>query len=343
VSEIDLDAPAILLFTSGTSGPPRPAVLSYGNLYYNARGANANLRLHSQDRWLLNLPLYHVSGLGVVMRCLVSGAAMLIPDAREDLPAAMVRCRPSHVSLVPAQLHALLGHGELEGMDGVRVMLVGGSACSAETIQLAREQRWPVYLTYGLTEMASQVATVPPEAPPERRVTGAGRVLRHRNVRINADGEIEVAGPCLFLGYWNDGQIERTRTGDGWFATGDIGSLDEEGYLTVRGRRDGLIISGGENIQPEEVEDILRGGGDIDEVVVVPVPHAKYGQRPVAFVRAAAMDPAGWARRIAGKTAAFKIPDVFYPWPDDAPSITMKPPRRWFRERAEALVAAPGR
>lgn len=330
--EIELDARAVIIFTSGSSGTPRPAVLTYGNLYYNARGANANLRLASNEKWLLNLPMYHVSGLGVLMRCLLAGACVVIPESTDTLAASLMRYNPTHVSVVPAQLSELLDDTAENPFQSVKVFLVGGAACPPHLITAARARKWPAYLTYGMTETASQITTMPPDAPPAKQAVTAGKVLRHRELKLAADGEILVRGPCVFAGYWKDGGLDAARDDEGWFHTGDRGALDADGYLTVAGRKDSLIISGGENIQPEEIELRMRGIDGVLDVVVTSVPHSKFGRRPVAFVKAVDMDPSGWARQLAAVLPKFKIPDAFYAWPEaaDLHAQGVKVSRAWF-------------
>jgi len=337
VAHIDIDQPAMILFTSGTSGSPRPAVLSYGNLYYNARGANVNLRVRSNDRWLLNLPLYHVSGIGILFRCLMGGASVIIPDINESTAQAIMQYKPSHVSVVPSQLADLLDEPEGNQFRSVQVFLVGGSAADAMLMEKVRQRKWPVYLTYGMTETASQITTVPVDAPPPVRFSTSGKVLRHRQIKISANREIMVRGACLFLGYLQDEVIQRDVDEEGWFATGDLGQIDEAGYLTVLGRKDHLIISGGENIQPEEIEACLRTIPGIEEAVVVGVPHPRFGQRPVAFVKASAMDEIAWRKNLLQILPAFKIPDSFYPWPDEADSDGIKVSRSAFVQEAARL------
>ncbi len=334
---VDIDAPAIMIYTSGTSGRPRPAVLTYGNLYYNARGANANLRLGSKDRWLLQLPLYHVSGLGIMMRCLLAGATMVIPDSGEDLVGAITRHNATHVSIVPTQLAGLLETDAFDLPPGFKAFLVGGSACSSALLQKAQEKRWPLYATYGMTETASQITTMPPDAPPVRRINTTGKALRYRELNIAPDGEILVRGPCVCSGYWQDGAIVPVVDATRWLYTGDLGTIDNEGYLTVSGRKDNLIISGGENIQPEEIEAALMAISGIRQALVVAVPEARYGMRPVAFVQADTMEPAAWRSSLATTLEAFKIPDAFHAWPPDMLDA-VKPSRATLAALALRLV-----
>lgn len=335
---MNLDNPALILFTSGSSGRPRPAVLTVGNLYYNARGANANIKLSSQDRWLLTVPLYHVSGVGVMIRCLLAGAAIAVPESSESLSAAMLRYQPTHVSLVPTQLGQLLDDTQGNPFECIKAFLIGGAACSADLAESARSRGLPVYLTYGMTETASQICTMPPDAPPAKRTSTAGRVLRHREVTLGEDGEILVRGPCVFAGYWRSGKgLEDARDRDGWFSTGDRGSFDDDGYLVIHGRKDCMMISGGENIQPEEIELAMMELEGVEQVVVTAVPNPRYGQRPVAFVKAAEMNVVNWLRELEKKLARFKVPDAIYPWPEDAADSTAKVSRPWLTEKATEL------
>jgi len=335
VPPLDLDAPALIIFTSGSSGVSRPAVLSYGNLYYNAHGSNANIRVHSHDRWLLNLPTSHVSGIGIIFRCILAGASIIVPETAEDLIAVLTRYKPTHLSLVPAQLAELLEMDSGDAVSSVRVFLVGGSACDPRLVERARERHWPIYLTYGMTETGSQIATMPVDAPPAKRANTSGKPLRHRTVRCADNGEILVRGPCLFKGYWLDGGLELPVDAEGWFHTGDLGQIDADGYLQVLGRMDAMIISGGENIQPEEIEALLRTVDGVKQVMVVPVKHARFGQRPVAYVDALSWDELGWRKKLLHVLPSFKVPDAFYPWPEDAGSGGIKPSRKKLSELAE--------
>lgn len=317
---VDLEQPTTIVFTSGSTREPKPAVLSYGNHYYSARGSNANIRLASHDRWLLSLPLYHVGGLGIAFRCLLSGATVVIPEPGQPLEQSQSTHGITHLSLVATQLIRLLRLTTVpDSMAKVKAMLLGGGPLPASALVEALRRGWPVLPSYGLTEMASQVCTASPTAPPAQRMK-AGPVLRHRKVRINHHGEIEVSGDTLFLGYLEQGTLRSARTEDGWFATGDLGELDERGNLTVKGRRDFMFISGGENIQPEEIEAALCELPEIEDAVVVPVADPEFGERPVAYVRyrGAAMDDTLLRARLAQSLPGYKIPRNFLPWPDDA-------------------------
>jgi len=194
---------------------------------------------------------------------------------------------------------------------------MGGGPVPSSLVDQALARGLPLHISYGLTEMASQVTTTPPDASIEELRT-AGRVLPNREVSISERGEIMVRGETLFAGYVEGEELDRPLDPEGWFHTGDLGELGEDGYLRVGGRMDNLFISGGENIQPEEIEEVLRRLEGIDEAVVVPVPDEEFGAKPVAFVRMNDGEPRNLARELEPLLPRFKIPISFHPWPEEA-------------------------
>jgi o-succinylbenzoate---CoA ligase len=314
---IPLAQPAVILFTSGSSAAPKAVQLSYGNLYYSALGANMNIRLGPEDCWLLSLPLYHVGGLGILFRCLGSGAAVALMNQGERLEQALSTFPVTHLSVVPTQLQQLLAADlPAEVVRRLKAVVLGGSDVAPELMEAARQRGFPVIRSYGLSEMASQVTAGDRYDPPSRWTT-SGRVLRHRELQVAADGEILVRGATLFSGYIEGDRCVRPVDADGWFATGDIGYCDADGYLTVTGRKDLMFISGGENVHPEEIERVLLQIPGIRQAVVRPVPDTRFGHRPVAFLdRAADLDDASIIARLRQTLPAFKVPDQLYPWPD---------------------------
>ena len=328
--DVPLARPATIIFTSGSSGTPKAVLHEFGNHYYSALGSNRNIRLGRGDRWLHSLPLYHVGGLSIIFRCLLAGAAVALPKPETTIGRSIPDLRVTHVSLVSTQLLRLLR--EDASLSGLEAVLVGGGPIDPTLVDGAAERSVPVYTSYGLTEMASQVTTTPPGAPLERLHT-AGRVLAHREVRVSGDGEILVRGETLFAGYVRDDRTNLWLDGEGWFHTGDLGELDAEGYLKVVGRRDNLFVSGGENVQPEEVEEALCRVEGIEEAVVVPVPDGEFGARPVAFVRSNG-EVGDLVSELEKLLPRFKIPVAFHDWEGTG---GMKPDRPALRRRAETL------
>jgi len=372
----NLDRDATLVFTSGSTGTPKAALHTLRNHVASARGSNANTPVEAGHRWLLSLPLYHVGGLAVLFRCALGGGAVAIPTGSRPLGPTVEVLDATHLSLVATQARRLLDRMEENGGEAgallterLRAVLIGGGAVPAELLDRAVAAGWPVHTTYGCTEMASQVTTTAPGASRDALAT-AGSLLPHRALRIDVDGpdpgedeettrrvgEILLRGDTLFRGYVQPAgeatsgagdatatDLDPARDEEGWYHSGDRGWMDERGRLHVVGRVDRMFISGGENIQPEELESALERIDGIDRAVVVPVSDADYGRRPVAFVAAADHSVVAWRQSLAEHLPAFKIPDAFEPLPAEAVDGRMKVDRHALRNRAEAAHGTAGR
>ncbi len=320
----DRAAPALILFTSGTSGRPKAAVLGFGNLEDSARASRERLGTDASDRWLLCLPLFHVGGLSIVVRAAWDGAAIVL-HPQFDVAAvdrAIESGAVSRVSLVPTTLKRLLDRRVgRPAPQSLRTVLIGGAAASAELLGLARSSGWPVAASYGLTETASQIATATPTDPSDGRV---GRALPGSRVRVvgvegeelevGEEGEIQVAGPTVFAGYLDDPGATAQAFDGRWFRTGDIGRVEPDGSLRVIDRRTDLVVSGGENVYPAEVEAALLDHADISECAVWRRPDADLGHRLVAWIVSAA-DTAPSAEALRAhcrqRLAAYKVPREF--------------------------------
>ncbi|GMW00351.1 MAG: 2-succinylbenzoate-CoA ligase [Candidatus Hydrogenedentota bacterium] len=301
-------APATIVFTSGSSGSPKAAVHSLNNHLANAIASNGNIRVLPGDAWLLSLPLYHVSGLGILFRCLAGGACVVLPgDAA--LGEAIHRFAVTHVSMVSTQLHRMLQKSEdLSALRSLKAILLGGSAIPRSTIEMAHEHGLPLFKTYGMTETASQIATTRPGATIADLLSGAPPIVPG-SVRLTGEGEIQVRGETLFLGYLNHDEIVLPMDAEGWFSTGDLGELDDQGRLMVTGRKDNMFISGGENILPEEIEQCLMRIPGIVQAFVVPVQDEEYGQRPVAFIETDGVIEADvWKAQLREWLPPYKVP-----------------------------------
>ena len=329
---VDPHAPATALLTSGSTGNPRAVVHTLANHLYSATGSAANLPLERDDRWLVALPMSHVAGLSILFRCLLAGATALIArsgsfrdDDRGPDDALALLPRATRLSVVPAQLQRLIEQPE-DRRSALRSVLVGGQATSPALLDRARAAGIPALPTYGSTEMASQIATAAPGDDP--RPGASGRVLPHRRLRIH-DGRIEVRGETLCAGYLSPGGIDPPPLEpDGWLRTGDVGRL-EAGVLTVTGRADGLFISGGENIHPQEIEDVLGSHQAVALAAVVPAPDPEFGSRPVAFIlsRGDAPPDDELQALLAERLPRYKHPVRYHPLPADALTALGKPDR----------------
>lgn len=269
--EPDFLQPATLTLTSGSTGSPKSVVHNIAQHLANAEGVCQLMNFTSKHRWLLSLPLYHVSGQGIVWRWLLKGASLLICEDKADFFPLLQQA--SHASLVPTQLQRYLSFGVTSGQH----ILLGGAQLPPELLAEAEQQGLRTYAGYGMTEMASTICAGASDP------YSVGQPLSQREVTL-INGEIWVKGDCLALGYWLKGELVELATEDGWFATKDRGEWTVDGRLKVLGRLDNMFISGGENIQPESVENVLFSSGLLVNIVVVPKVDREFGQRPVAFV-----------------------------------------------------------
>lgn len=327
---ISIEQKATILFTSGSESNPKAVLHSIGNHIYSAKGSNALIPVFPCDHWLLSLPLYHVSGLSILFRVLREGGIIVVPGPRENITHVLEHNAITHISLVPTQLARLCADEKIKfKLQNFKAILIGGSIIPNTLLQNSLKNKLPVYTTYGLTEMASQVATAQYPMPVQP--------LNYCDVKISNDGEILVKGETLFQGYIEGDTIHLPLTKDGWFATGDLGSLQEKEGLIVTGRKDNMFISGGENIQPEEIEQFLRQLESIEQAVVVPVQNDEFGFRPVAFIKQvgeSSLKTEKLCRFLENHLPKFKIPDHFYAWPDDADSSSLKINRPYFTQLA---------
>ncbi len=320
----DPDDPLAIVYTSGTTGAPKGAVLSYSNFWWSAMGSALNLGIQDGDRWLAPLPLFHVGGLSVLTRSAIYGTTAVLHDGfhAERVSAALDDDEITLVSLVPTMLHRLLDvRGDRPAPPSLRCVLLGGGPAPRVLLERCARLGIPVSQTYGLTECCSQVATLAPRDA-LRKLGSAGRPLYPNELRVATDaggdptpgegGEILVRGPVVTSGYWRRPDATAKAFVDGWFRTGDFGVLDEEGYLYVLDRRDDLIVTGGENVYPAEVEGVLLAHPCVAEAAVIGESDAEWGQRVVAVVRLVeGMDPPAVEQLQAHcrtSLAAYKVP-----------------------------------
>jgi o-succinylbenzoate---CoA ligase len=292
---VDESAVQTVLFTSGTTGRPKAAQLTVAAHLANARASVETLRMTGRSRYLATLPLYHVGGLAIAMRCALVGAETILHE-RFDAPACAEALGggATHASLVATTLRRTLA--ERSSYPGA-IVLVGGGPSSADLLQRARDAGLTVLMTYGLTEAASQVTA---ERIGEADGATAGTPLPGIEVRID-DGEILVRGATLMRGYLGEPPLR------GWFRTGDLGELDARGRLVVHARRSDLIVSGGENVYPAEIEAALLAHPAVSDAAVVPWPDAEYGQIACAAIVGRATQR-NLERHCRARLAAFKVP-----------------------------------
>ena len=324
-TQIDPARPLALLYTSGTTGSPKGALLSHRNLFWNAIGSAIHLGVMPEDRWLVCMPLFHVGGLSILLRSALYGSAAILHE-RFDPDAVNLALDEEGVTLVswvPTMLERVLAaRGGRRAPRSLRCVLLGGGPAPRDLIERARSQGFPIAATYGLTEASSQVATQLPTLAASAGVSGLCPIFGIQLNTIDGDGksvrgrpgEILVRGPTVMEGYWNRPQESERALRGGWLHTGDIGVLDPAGALEVLERRCDLIISGGENIYPTEIERVLLEHPAVIEVAVAGRVDADYGQRPIAWLVAAPgqrLDLIDIRRFCADRLAGYKIPVDF--------------------------------
>lgn len=284
----------LMIATSGTTGRPRAVALTGHNLATAVRGSRECLGLHGQDVWLNTLPLTHIGGFAILLRCLEAGAAMLLHETFEvdRIRRALDQNRISHISLVPAMLARLLEAGLCAHQaTRLRHVLIGGGHLDAGLARQARRAGWPVCVTYGMTETASHVCLYP-DLDAGWQPGDAGKPLAGVSVTVVGDddkpttgiGRIRITGPMVMAGYVRSGELSGPGFTDGAFTTNDLGHLDDRGHLHVLGRADEILVSGGRNIHPREVERLLQACPGVRDVAVTALPDPVWGDRLIACI-----------------------------------------------------------
>ncbi len=305
------DHPALLAYTSGTTGAPKGALLSHGNLLASATAVGLAWRWTADDRLVSPLPLFHLHGLGVALHgTLCAGASIVLRPgfAPDDLLDALAEHRATLFFGVPTMYARLTASGRLDELAPLRLCVSGSAPLPADlhrTVTEASGQR--IVERFGMTETVMNVST-PYDG--ERRAGTVGLPLPGVEVRLDeGTDEILLRGPNVFGGYWERPEATAESFTDGWFRSGDVGAHDPDGYLRIVGRRKELIISGGYNVYPREVEDVLRGHPAINDAAVVGLPDPDWGERVVAAVEGdATVDPGEVLAHAARGLAPYKRP-----------------------------------
>ena len=312
---LDGDTPAGIIYTSGTTGASKGAVLTHNNFAANAITLLACWQITAADRFLLALPLFHVHALGNGLHCwLASGCRMRLLERFEHLKAAatFLDFRPTLFFGVPTIYVRLLdipaGTARAIGAE-MRLFVSGSAPLPAQVLEEFRTRFGHTILErYGMSESLMNIGN---PYIGERRPGSVGLPLPGVSVRL-VDGEIQLKGPNLFPGYWRRDEATQAAFVDGWFRTGDLAECSSDGYYTLSGRKSDLIISGGFNIYPREIEEFLQEQEEVAEAAVVGVSDSVRGEVPVAYIVCRrAIDPAELSVRCREKLASFKVPRAF--------------------------------
>lgn len=311
---------ALIMYTSGTTGLPKPVELSWENVASSAFASAVVLGLEARDNWLCALPLFHIGGLSIVFRCLIYGIPLTLLEKFDEqrVAEAIIKHNITLASFVPTMLHRL--RGILPEVNHLRAVLLGGGPAPKELVEWAWESGIPVFQTYGLTEAGSQVTTMPPKRALEKigsagiAVFGADVQVRRLNMSLaapNEPGHIWIRGSMVMRGYLGRATENERRFDGAWFDTGDFGYLDDDQFLWVLSRRDDLIITGGENVYPAEVENVILGFEGVDQAAVFGQEDGTWGELVcVALVaqEGAEIDLEALEAHCRRNLAGFKVP-----------------------------------
>lgn len=323
------------LFTSGSTGQPKAVSHQLKQHLAAAQRCNPTLQLQPDSCWLMSLPLYHAAGYAILMRCLVAGATIALPDQAGVTLEALKRMPVTHVSLVATQLHRLLEHEEFHADQlALRHIMMGGGPVPTALIQAAQARGFRLTFSYGMTETAAAIVL-------GELTHDSGIPLTGTEPFKLSQGEILVTGPQVADHYQLSTGQKPLANQQGYFATGDLAKV-ESGKLYVVGRKDNRFISGGENIQPELIEAALEQHPAIAVALVVPIADSEFGQRPVAFIQwrsslVKATELTHWLRE---KLPGFMCPTHYLAWPTEI-SSNQKPVRQEFIELAQRAYASP--
>lgn len=326
--EIALSEICTVMYTSGTTGHPKGVIQTYGNHWWSAVGSALNLGFIDGDCWLCAVPLFHISGYSILMKSVIYGMPIVLHesfDARKTI-ADIHDKKVTIMSVVATTLARIVEELGVTRLPGYfRCMLLGGGPAPRPLLEACVAKKIPVFQTYGMTETASQIVTLSPEYS-LAKLGSAGKPLFPAQIKIvlengetadaNTAGEIVIKGPNVTSGYLYHPEATSEKFRGGWLYTGDIGYLDEEGFLYVLDRRADLIISGGENIYPAEIESVLLSHPGIAEAGVTGIGDPVWGQVPIAFIVKkegySELQEEGLRQFCFRKMAKYKVPKRYY-------------------------------
>ncbi len=285
---------AVIIYTSGTTGLSKGVMLTHRNLNEAAKASVQLLQQTGKDRWLASLPFYHIGGFAVIYRALFTGASLIISSSQnnESLIEMIYKFNPTLLSLVSTQLKRFVDQ-EVKPNNELRYVLSGGSPIDDYIIIKAIKLGWNILKVYGSTETAAFVTVVDCKKD-KNRFSSSGKPLHNCIIKIvdengnelpaNKEGEIIISSPAIMKGYWNKPEETSEKLKNGFYYSGDYGFIDDDGYLYIQSRRTDLIISGGENINPIEIEKYLSFHPAVNEVCVIGIKDEEWGEVPAAII-----------------------------------------------------------
>jgi o-succinylbenzoate---CoA ligase len=326
---------ALMLFTSGSSGKSKAVMLSFNNLIQSNLIGNQILKQNKDDRWLASLPFYHIGGFSIILRTFLSGASVIIPNSLkiEDLIKAIKKHKPTLASLVSTQLQRLIEKNITPGKE-LKNVLIGGGFTSEELSVEAVKKGWMITKVYGSTEVSSFVSAITSDEILKKSLS-SGKALHPNEILIvnekkkivpaDTRGEIIVKSPSVTKGYFKNAEETRQKLINGFYYTGDMGYLDKEGFLYVEARREDLIISGGENILPKEVESAILNHPYVIDCFVFGLKDTEWGQEAAAAIvlkKDTEINSDELKKFLKNKLAGYKIPRKIF-FIDEIPKTSL--------------------
>ncbi|MCF6268754.1 MAG: o-succinylbenzoate--CoA ligase [Melioribacteraceae bacterium] len=312
---------AVIIYTSGSSGKPKGVEITNNNLYQSYLSETKEFNFSSTDCFLTSLPFYHIGGFAIINRALLSGGTLVLPKSlkQDDIVKSMQKDNPTIISFVPTVLNRLIEIGTKPN-ENLRYLFLGGGPSSDSLIHSAFKNNWQIVKVYGSSETTAMVTACSGKEL-KAHPACAGRPLENvklkildeskRSVEINTVGEIAIKSNAIAKGYLNDISNWNDKIHDGYYLTGDYGFLDKENRLFVVSRREDLIVSGGENIDPREIEMLINEHSEVSESFVFPIKDDEWGQVPVAIIvlkKNSVLEKDMIFKNLKLKIAAFKIP-----------------------------------
>jgi O-succinylbenzoic acid--CoA ligase len=309
---------ALILFTSGSSGKPKAVVHTFHSLFESVTALDSFCNLSMNNIWLASLPLYHIGGFMVLVRSLIAGSCIAFPDSlkHEEIKSSLEKFNPSYVSLVPTMLKQFLSE-DVQPNNKLKYVFLGGGRSDEQLCFNVISTNWPIVKVYGSTETCSMVTALLPEEI-KIKPSSSGKPLGRNTIKImNAsddieNGEILIHSDSLFKEYYNDTETTNKHIVEGWYHSGDYGWCDAEGYLFIEARRDDLIITDGENVNPNEVEAAIKNIDNVKDAFVFGIEDEKWGQLICAAIIAENITEDNVRIQLKEKIAGYKIPKKIF-------------------------------
>ncbi|MCK9210976.1 MAG: o-succinylbenzoate--CoA ligase [Ignavibacteriaceae bacterium] len=315
----------VLLFTSGTSGKPKAVPLTFDNLFAAFNAGYSIFNYSEDDSWYLNLPLYHIGGFSILVRAILAGSSIILPESNEldSLKINLEIVKPTLISLVPTQLKRICENGIRPNKE-LHAALIGGGFSDETILTQAANLGWNIYKVYGSTETSAFITALTPDEI-FQKPKSIGKPLKNVEIKIfdkqrnilpaNEVGEIGIKAPSIFRSYLDNKTDSDAAFYNRYYLTGDYGFYDTDGYLYLENRRTDLIVSGGENISPNEIENIISKFPNIDEVCVFGLPDKEWGEIVAAVIITKNKSEINFSELrifLKEKLSSFKVPKKYF-------------------------------